>query len=173
MPAYLFTLHAYRSWNPDNPRGFVQEGKGLQAPNEGLARYYREHARHKAVRFRRFHQSVLVWIAFDACARRNWRLHCVATEPTHVHFLVSWRCEEKWNAVRTRLKTLSSLMLGRKCGRPGRKWFSRKGSRKRVRDREHFDYLVNEYLPGHRGLRWRKGDLPPEEPKERKARGER
>jgi hypothetical protein len=33
MPVYLFTYHAYRSWMPDRPEGFVQEGRGIEAPN--------------------------------------------------------------------------------------------------------------------------------------------
>jgi hypothetical protein len=31
---------------------------------------------------------------------------------------------------------------------------SENGSRKHVKDREHFDYLVNVYLPKHTGWKW-------------------
>jgi len=164
MPVYLFTFHAYRSWNADNPRGFVQEGRGIQAPNAPLARYYDEHAEQPPVLFEAPDQQALIWIAFDACARRDWRLHFVATEPTHFHILISWRSTQVWQEVRNRLKNLASLILGKKHQEPGRKWFSRKGSRKRVRDRRHFDWLVEHYLPKHRGLKWREGDPPPTEP---------
>jgi REP element-mobilizing transposase RayT len=165
MPCYLFTFHAYRSWSADNPHGFVQEGKeGVQAPSPQLGRFYDEHAHQPPVLFGGLHQQVLIWIVYDACGRRPWRLHFVATEPTHVHILASWRSADPWRNVRKRLKNLAGLMLGKKCERTGRKWFSRKGSRKRVRDRRHFDYLVSEYLPKHRGLQWREGDPPPAEP---------
>ena len=164
MPCYLFTFHAYRSWNADNPRGFVQEAGSIEAPSAQLARYYDEHAQQPPVLFEALHQRVLIWIAFDACARRQWRLHFVATEPTHVHILVSWHSSEPWGEVRRRLKNLASLFLGRKFEQPGRKWFSRRGSRKRVRDRRHFDYLVNKYLPKHGGLQWREGAATPEGP---------
>ena len=35
-----------------------------------------------------------------------------------------------------------------------REWFVEGGSRKRVKDRAHFDYLVTTYLPRHRGWKW-------------------
>ena len=30
MPVYLFTFHAYGSWLPDNPRGYVRRKEGIQ-----------------------------------------------------------------------------------------------------------------------------------------------
>jgi REP element-mobilizing transposase RayT len=164
MPCYLFTFHAYRSWNADHPRGFVLEAGTIEPPNANQARFYNNQAKQPRVTFGPFHQRVMIWITYDACVRRNWRLHAVATESTHIHILASWRSDEPWREISRRLKVLSSLMLGRKMGKTGRKWFVRKGSRKRVRDRTHFDYLMDSYLPKHRGLRWREGDAPPEEP---------
>jgi len=163
MPAYLFTFHAYRSWNADNPRGFVQRGKGIQPPNHNLARAYDAVAGAAPMIFRREHQRILIWIGFDVCARRGWRLHFTATEPTHVHYLVSWRGSEPWDQVSARIKNIASLMLGRKL-QPQTRWFAKSGSRKRVRDRRHFLYLMNEYLPRHSGLKWREGNDPPLEP---------
>jgi hypothetical protein len=58
----------------------------------------------------------------------------------------------------------TSLMLGRKLGEPGRRWFVRHGSRKRVRGKDHLEYLMSEYLPSHRGLKWCEGDAAPVEP---------
>jgi len=160
MAVYHFTFHAYRTWNADHPRGLVRRGEGILPPDDDMARKYDRRAAGPITLFGPFCQQVLVWIAYDACARRQWRLHFVATEPTHVHILLSWRGYQPWEEVSDRLKNLASLMLGRKLGRPQGKWFSRKASRKRVRDRKHFDFLVNEYLPRHRGLKWREGDPP-------------
>ena len=107
-----------------------------------------------------------IWTLPCACRKSsvNWRLHFAATEQTHVHYLISWPDQQSWQAVSNRLKNVASLMLGRKTNSPGRDWFVRHGSRKRVRDRQHFDYLINTYLPRHRGLCWRDGDPAPEEP---------
>ncbi len=63
MPAYLFTYHAYRSWNADNPRGFVQRGKGIQPPNHNLARAYDAVAGAAPMIFGREHQRILIWDA--------------------------------------------------------------------------------------------------------------
>jgi REP element-mobilizing transposase RayT len=165
MPVYLITLHAYRSWRPDHPRGFVQRGKGIQPPNPELARAYDENAKHPPVVFDAAIQRLLIWGGKDICDRRGWRLHGAATEPTHVHYLVSWKeVQLTWREVRKRIKNVLSLMLGKFKGRKGGHWFVEDGSRKRVKDRAHFDYLVNEYLPKHRGLRWFEGEAEPQPP---------
>ena len=163
MPAHLFTFHAYRSWNADNPRGFVQRGKGIQPPNQELARAYDNAASAAPMFFGPEHQRILIWVGCDVCARRGWRLHFTATEPTHVHYLVSWRGSERWDQISNRIKNIASLMLGRNLQHKT-KWFSKSGSRKRVRDQGHFLYLMNEYRPRHGGLKWREGNDLPREP---------
>jgi hypothetical protein len=47
--------------------------------------------------------------------------------------------------------------------RPGGHWFVKEGSRKWVRSRGHFDYLLTEYLPDHPGVFWREGMALPED----------
>ena len=171
MPCYLFTWHAYRTWNADHRRGFVQKAGKIEPPNTSLARFYDQQAKQPRTGFRPFHQRVMIWITRDACVRRNWRLHAVAATPSHIHTLVSWRSEETtWRDVGRRIKLLCSLMLGRKSGRVGRKWFVRRGSRKRVSDRAHFDHLITHYLPKHRGLLWIEGNAEPVEPATRGGR---
>lgn len=164
MPAYLFTFHSYRSWNADHPRGFVQTGRGIQPPNAALARYYDRQAKQEPVHFNTQQQRTILWIAWDACNNRTWRLHAVAFEPTHTHILVSWQSADTWQVVRKKLKNLISWALSREFGRAGRRWMVRGASRKRVRDRSHFDYLVTTYLPRHGGLFWREGDCEPMPP---------
>jgi REP element-mobilizing transposase RayT len=164
MPAYLFTLHSYRSWNADHPRGFVRFGKGVQAPSKSVARIYDHRAKQPPVLFDDRMQRTIAWIVWDACRNRDWGLHCVAFEPSHVHLLVSWRTDGDWREVRKKLKNLISWSLAREFGHEGRRWLVRKGSRKRVCDRAHFDYLITRYLPRHGGLFWKQGDFPPEAP---------
>jgi hypothetical protein len=164
MPCYLFTLHAYRSWNADNPRGFVQTGRGIQPPNSALARSYDRNSKHEPIEFSRRHQTTIAWIALDACRKRGWRLHTVAFEPSHVHLLISWQSSDNWQLVRGKLKNLIAWALTKEFESKGTKWMVRKGSRKRVRDRKHFDYLITKYLPKHRGYFWKEGDLEPAVP---------
>jgi hypothetical protein len=40
---------------------------------------------------------------------------------------------------------------------PGKRWFVRGSSRKRVRDTRHLNHLLNVDLPNHPGLFWREG----------------
>ncbi len=164
MPAYLFTFHSYRSWNADHPRGFVQVGRGIQPPNAALAQSYDRQAKQKPVLFGRRQQLVIVWIAWDACNKRGWRLHAVAFEPTHTHILVSWQSTDTWQVVRGKIKNLISWALSKACGCDGRRWLVRGASRKRVRDRDHFDYLVRTYLSRHCGVFWKEGDAQPVAP---------
>ena len=35
------------------------------------------------------------------------------------------------------------------------KWFVENASRKRVKDDDHFEHLMNSYLPSHGGWKWR------------------
>ena len=41
MPCYLFTYHAYGSWMPDRPQGYVQRKQGILPPDAVLAQKYR------------------------------------------------------------------------------------------------------------------------------------
>lgn len=161
MPVYLFTYHAYRSWQPSDPRGFVQEGQGVQQPNDELARAYDDAADQPAVQFDHTLQAHLIEIAYDVCSRRQWQLHGAATEPTHLHVLVSWADESEWSHVRGKIRNIISTELAKRYASPGRKWFSQGASRKRVRNKDHFDYLMGTYLPKHGGRQWYEGQPSP------------
>ena len=58
-------------------------------------------------------------------------------------------------------KNVLSLLLGRELNRPGGHWFVRHGSRRRVLNRRHLDFLLEEYLPDHIGLCWSEGEAIP------------
>jgi hypothetical protein len=159
MPVYLLTFHAYRSWRPDHPRGYVRRDEDVLPPDPEMAARYERHARCLPVRFEPDLQDIPVEGARDICERRDWRPHLVATDVRHVHLLVNWRDDAlSWKDVYDTFKRLLGMMLAKQTGRRGRRWFVRKGSRNEVRDREHFEYLMTEYLPGHRGLAWSERD---------------
>ena len=161
MPVYHSTLHAYRSWNPDHPRGYTERNKGYQPPNPERAEQYDLNAGQDKVVFDTLIQEVLILGTADICRRRQWRLHGAACDPSHVHVVLSWWTFIPWNQVMEKLKNLLSLFLGRATGQSGRRWFVVKGSRKRVKDREHLEHLLKTYLPSYRGLFWREGmELP-------------
>ncbi|TWU00165.1 hypothetical protein Pla108_11100 [Botrimarina colliarenosi] len=159
MPVFLITIHAYRSWNADHPRGYVRHGKGILPPNAEQAKAYDERAADLPALFGDAEQAAIASISADACLRRIWRLHAIAVEPTHAHLLVSWRDDTRSSVVGGKIKNLISRELNLGLATK-RKWLSRGASRKRVKDQRHFDHLLETYLPKHRGLFWKEG-LPP------------
>jgi REP element-mobilizing transposase RayT len=156
MPCYLFTFHAFGSWMPDRKAGFVRRGHGILAPDKQLARQYQDSAKQKAVIFEPRLQLLLIEEAQAACAKQRCRGHYIATEPTHVHVLVSWTDERPWLKVRNGLKSSLTRRLNHN-GQRRNKWFVENASRRRVKDRDHFDHLVSTYLPSHRGWKRREG----------------
>jgi REP element-mobilizing transposase RayT len=161
MPVYHFTLHAYRSWRPDHPRGYTQRGKGYQPPDPDAAARYDERAAQPPAAFDLEVQRVLIRFAHDFCARRNYRLHAVGNEIGHAHFILSWPGFSDWHEVMRRLKNALSTCLNKHFNTPGRKWFVRGGSRKRVSALSHLSHLQTKYLPSHPGLCWCEGSALP------------
>ena len=154
MAVYLFAFHAYRSWMPDRRQGYVRRGEGVRPTDPEMAARYEGDARHEAVVFTPEVQALLVAAAQSLCALKDWRLHQVMTDRTHVHTLLSWRGVVPWSSVRRALKyRYTSDLNGALDG--SRVWFSESGSRKRVRDRRHYDFLMDAYLPKHDGVYWR------------------
>ena len=155
MPVYHFTFLAYRSWSPSHAKGYVRKKVGVLPRDPEMAASYDRQAKQAAALFDDELQGVLIEGAQDICDRRNWTIHAVATEPTHIHLLVSWSDDSlEWEHVQVTLKRLLGMMLSKHLNVKGKRWFVRKYSRKHVKDREHFDHLVNEYFPKHKGRLW-------------------
>jgi REP element-mobilizing transposase RayT len=156
MPCYLFTFHAYRTWLPDREGGFVRRKQGVLPPDEELGQQYCERAKDDEVIFDARLQILLIEETQIACKKQNYRGHYIATEPTHIHALISWPDERPWLKIRDGLKSSLTRRLNRDVRRRD-KWFVESASRKHVKDDTHFDHLVNTYLPSHGGWKWREG----------------
>jgi len=152
MPCYLFTYHGYGTWMPDHDRGYVRRKEGILATDKNMSTYYRRNLLHDPVSFSPTMQSQLIAAAIEAFAFQELRGHYIATEITHLHVLVSWRSNAAWQLVRRRLRSSLTRRLNREVER--RPWFSKQPSRKQVREQQHFDYLMNTYLPKHSGIKW-------------------
>lgn len=157
MPVYHFTIHAYRSWRPDNPRGYVHHTDGLLPPDPEMAKWYDSNAKFGRVDFESEIQRLLVRESYAICARRKWRLHAIGNELTHLHQVVSWNGFVRYQFVVGQMKGALSRALGLQIGPVGRKWFTRGSSERRVTRREHYDHLLEPYLPGHSGIFWMEG----------------
>ena len=152
MPCYLFTYHAYLSWLPDRPQGYVERGQGILPPDPEKADAYRRKATEPAVIFDERIQHFLITETQNAAEFQRFEVHAIGSDSTHLHLLVAWRDKRSWDKLRNGIKESLTRRLNLELGR--RKWFVANASRKRVRDREHFDYLRQVYLPDHRGLKW-------------------
>jgi hypothetical protein len=153
MPCYLVTYHAHGSWMPDHRRGYVRRGQGILPPDSKMAAHYRANMVQEAIFFDAAIQRLLIDESLAASNFQHFRCHYLATEPTHLHALVSWTIDRKWQVVRTKLRESLTRRLNREVCR--QEWFAKSPSRKQVNDRKHFDYLVEVYLPKHSGLKWR------------------
>jgi REP element-mobilizing transposase RayT len=153
MPCYHFILHAYGTWMPDEDDGFVRRGEGRLPQDTKVASQYRNRMLANAILFDDSQQQLLINEVHTASKHQDFRVHFIATEPTHIHTLVSWRDEdrpfEKFRAsIRQSLSRRLSMVFGK------RQWLSDGGSRRRVSNQEHYDYLVCTYLPDHGGWKW-------------------
>ena len=154
MPCYLFTFHAYRSWMPNHRRGYTRRGVGYVAFDPVMNARYVARAGAEPTVFDARLQATVVTHLLDLPMHVPVRLHAVTTEPSHIHVLLSWRLDRGWLSLRTSVKTSLTRFLRERSDdrRPLR--LSRGASRKRVVARDHFDYLMTQYLPKHAGVCW-------------------
>lgn len=166
MPVYLATVHSYRSWREDHPKGFIQHDDSWQPANPRLAAWRDDHAKQLPNFFPRERFSMLLDVAAEIAHEQIVRLHACSVTTTHVHQLVSFHepeciCQgaehchgdcpgrERVELVLTRYKRIAGCRLAKAADVRGRKWFSHGWNISPVRAREHFEYLVTTYLPKH------------------------
>ena len=152
MPCYLFTYHAYLSWLPDRKRGYTHRGKGVLPPDVEMAGRYLNNAKEDAVQFEPDLQKLMIEETLTAAKFQKFTVDSIATDLSHLHVLNHWRDAREFDRVRNGLRSSLTRRLNREFGK--RSWFSEGASRKRVLDQEHFDYLVETYLPDHPGWKW-------------------
>ena len=152
MQVYLFTFHAYASWMPDRKQGYVQPGKGILACDKQMAESYRQRQTQDAVTFDQNIQQCIIDAIHDNHKHSLYRLHAIASDPSHIHILISWQDQRPTAKLKITVKQALTRHLNQMFGK--QQWFSRKGSQKRIRDKQHFDYLMNVYLPKHKGISW-------------------
>ena len=152
MPCYLFTYHAYGSWLPDRKQGYVKRHQGILPQDMQKHGLYAKAMTEEIVNFSSEHQRCIIESLIKSQTPQRFELHYVATDPTHVHALLAWRDDRNVVAMPGLVKGSISRELNAAMKR--RTWLSEGGSRKQVRNREHFDYLMTTYLPKHSGWKW-------------------
>jgi REP element-mobilizing transposase RayT len=153
MSCYHFTFHGYGSWMPDEDDGYVRRGEGRLPQDTKEAAKYRSRMTHEEVEFNESQQQALINEVHVASRHQSLRVHFVATEPTHIHVLVSWKDDRQTaEKVRASIRQSLSRCLAKQFAE--RKWLSDGGSQRKVLNEEHFGYLVTKYLPEHGGWKW-------------------
>ena len=154
MPCRHFTWHAYGSWFPDRPEGYVHWSRGLQPPEVALATRYREQQKESTAVLAEKYQLAVIDELRKAALLQRFRLHFVACETSHLHVLSSWHDDRSWKKLRRSIRRSISQRL---MGMLRRTWLAREEDCRRVEDQEHFDYLIGQYLPSHSGWKWCEG----------------
>ena len=169
MPVYHLILHAYGSYLPDHDDGSHHRRRGFRPPNkDGLAESYRRRQRAPTVTLSIDAQRAVIDQAAEAAGCQALRLHAVACEPTHVHAVVSWADEARAPLrVRASIKSAVTRRLNVDFGR--RQWFGGRGAMTRVWDAGQLRYLVEMYLPKHRGEQWYEASRREPEPEPRRG----
>ncbi len=152
MPCFLFTYHGYGTWLPNRSRGYVKRGQGILPPDEHMHRLYTESMTETIVCFNGEIQLELIRAALEAAPHQRFEPYYIATDSSHLHVLLGWRHSKRSVLLRSQLKWSLTRALNLKYEH--RKWLADKGNCKQVKDRQHFDYLRNVYLPKHNGWKW-------------------
>src|SRR4051812_18155212 len=93
MPCYHFTFHGYGTWMPDEDDGYVRRGDGHLPQDTRAANQYRKRMTDTETEFDEAQQLTIIDELHVAAGFQAYRVHYVATEPTHIHVLVSWKDE--------------------------------------------------------------------------------
>ena len=153
MPCYHFTFHGYGTWMPDEDDGYVRRGEGHLPQDTTEASKYRSRMKNGEIKFNDSMQLAIIDEVHAASEHQMFRVHYVATEPTHVHILVSWQDDQRASEkIRSSIRQSLSRQLSKQFGR--RQWLSEGGSRRKVLNEDHYGYLAAVYLPEHGGWKW-------------------
>jgi len=163
MPVYHFTFHAYGSWLPDKPKGYVQRNQGVLPPDPAAAAAYRSRMTQPQARFNPAHQIALFKEVIKGQSRQHYRVLAAAMEASHIHLVIAWEDKRGVGNRRAQIKSAMTRCLNTQFGKM--KWFLRNASQKRITDPRHLDHLNTHYLPSHRGLFWREGMKTPRPPR--------
>jgi hypothetical protein len=130
MPSYHFTFHGHGTWMPDEDDGYVTRDEGRLPQDTVMAARYRDLMAEDEVTFTEEHEKTMIDEVHVAAGKQSFRVHYVATEPTHIHILVSWKDDRPFEKLRASIRQSISRRLGKDYGR--RTWLSEGGSRRKV-----------------------------------------
>lgn len=154
MPVYHFNLHAYGTWLPDRNEGYDPHGQGHHPPDSIAAKRYRVRMHNPATTLSHAVQQHALQILIESQKFQCFELYAFAAESTHLHALVGWRDDRDPFKVRSQVKSSLTRALNKAFGK--RQWFVAKAGHTVVKDEEHLCHLLDNYLPKHQGLFWKR-----------------
>jgi REP element-mobilizing transposase RayT len=148
--AYFLTWTTYGTWLPGDERGWVLRGRGFQPPNPQLERRCRNRMKHRPCFLDLGQRELVESVVREHCRIRGWDLHAVRCGTNHVHVVVTAPCSSE--VARDELKAWCSRRLNelqQTRHRPRReKWWTEKGSRRRIGDEESLEAVIHYVLFG-------------------------
>lgn len=117
-----------------------------------MAGSYRNNQREAVAQFDEYIGATIIDTVQAAARHLDCTVHAVTVDPSHIHFLISWRYVRSWQSMRTSLKSAISRALNTHHSK--RIWLSKGASQKRIRDQKHFDHHSLHSLPAHVGCSW-------------------
>lgn len=137
----------------------MRDGRILP-PDRDMADAYRRSAKDDGKSFSIEQLTLLHAGVLDIAERRDWTVHAVFGEWSHLHIVLTWS-DSTPDRVAAKFSNLLSKFLGDNAGVRGKRWFARNPSCQPIRNNEHLEYLVETYRRKHIALHWREGDPPP------------
>lgn len=147
MPVYHFTFHAYGTWLPDHPQGYILRNKGWQPPSDASAGLYRSQMQQHPAAFSPITQQHIIRALIECQTYQRHTLYAIATDSTHIHTVTAWTDERAPTSVRSQIKSKMTRSLNKRFIK--KKWLAANAGQTPVQDTAHLYRLVHEYLPKH------------------------
>ena len=137
---------------PDRKRGFTKRDNTILPPDPNMADRYRRNMKDDPVKFDEGIQKAMIDEIMVASRFQRFVPRGLGTDDSHIHALVTWTDKRVWSQLRDGIRYSITKRLNKQFGR--RRWLVESASRKRVRNRDHYDYLTKTYIPDHPGWKW-------------------
>ncbi len=171
--AYFLTWTTYGTWLPGDERGWVKRGKGFQLPDPVVRADAEALMTESVCVLDEAQRDIVEQTIRRHCEIRGWELHAVKARSNHVHVVVSANVKPK--VIRDQLKAWCTRKLKEHAATLARegtlarsaskgvtnkpnnnattdpirtKWWTEKGSIRRIADEESLDAVVIYVLEG-------------------------
>jgi len=150
--AYLLTWTTYGSWLPGDARGWVSRTQpGVQAPDASREHHARIFLSASDVVLDEEQRRIVETTIRRHCEIRNWALHAVSVQSTHIHVVVSAdiapeKAMEQFKAWCSRRLSEAEPVGSTSAVQP--KWWTRHGSTKWIKDEVYLHNAIRYVLEG-------------------------